>query len=99
MSNPSATEATPLLDREVPSAGVKSGFASRALVFRITTAVALVAGILTLIFLVVCMILFSGAPPTYYPPYNIYYSFAPVAGFVSAAAPPLAATRLNVVLG
>jgi hypothetical protein len=30
----------------------------------------------------VCMILLSGAPSMYNPPYEVYYTFAPVAGFV-----------------
>ena len=93
MSNQSATEATPLLDPEVPGPGVSNGLANRALAFRIATTASLVTGVLTLIFLTVCMLLLSGAPPTYYPPYEIYYTFAPVAGFVSAAAPSLTAMR------
>lgn len=87
MSHQPATESTPLLDAEAPTPGVSNGPGNRALAFRIATAASLVTGVLTLIFLATCMILLSGAPPTYYPPYQIYYTFASVAGFVSSAAP------------
>ncbi len=88
MSGQSATETTPLLEAEVPSpGGAGNGLAKRAVAFRIATTVSLVTGVLTLIFVVVSMALLAGAPPTYNTPYQIYYTFAPVAGFVSAAAP------------
>jgi hypothetical protein len=90
MSNRSATEATPLLDPEVSEPGASSspGVANRARAFRLATTASLVTGILTLILLAVCMVLMTGAPRNYNPPYEIYYTFAPVAGSVSAARLP-----------
>jgi hypothetical protein len=47
----------------------------------------------------VCMILFTGAPSNYNPPYEIYYTFAPIAGFVSTARrPPLNCRSCDSVL-
>ena len=82
MSNRSATENTPLLEPEVASPGVGNRLANRAVAFRIVTTASLVAGVLTLIFLVVCVGLLSRAPQMYYPPYPMYYNFAPAAGSV-----------------
>lgn len=89
MSDQSNSETTPLLASEPASPRVGGpGLAGRQAAFRIATTASLVTGVLTLIFLVACMVLFSGAPPTYSPPYEVYYTFAPVAAFVSDGGPP-----------
>lgn len=51
--------------------------------FIVATIASLVSGVLTLIFLVASMIVMSGRPENYYPVFDIYYYFAPTAGFVS----------------
>ena len=84
MSGRSATEATPLLASEAPpSPAGGSSPATRQRAFKIATATSLVTAILSFIFLVASIILLGGAPSNYYPPYEIYYHFAPVAAFVS----------------
>ncbi len=89
MSDQPVAETTPLLDPEVRSPGGSNGLANRAWAFRIATTASLIAGVLTLILLAVCMGLLSRSPPTYSTPYEIYYTFAPIAGFVGAATPSL----------
>ena len=88
MSNPRAHESTPLLEREAPASRDGSGPASRAMAFRVATITSFVAGVLTLMLAAVCMVLVSRAPVEYTPPYQIYYTFAPVIGFVSEPCRP-----------
>ena len=57
--------------------------------FILATILSIVLGVLTLIFLVASMIVMSGHPDNYYPVFDIYYYFAPTAGFVSFL-PPIA---------
>ncbi|KAB5566067.1 hypothetical protein GE09DRAFT_1283938 [Coniochaeta sp. 2T2.1] len=48
--------------------------------FFLATAASLVAGALTIVLLITTMIIMSNRPRDYYPPYEVYYSFAPIAG-------------------
>lgn len=55
--------------------------------FNLTTITAIVSGVLTLIFLVASIIVMSGRPYNYYPSFDLYYYFAPTAGFVRVLPP------------
>ncbi|KAB5542784.1 hypothetical protein GE09DRAFT_226265 [Coniochaeta sp. 2T2.1] len=48
--------------------------------FFLATVASLVAGALTIVLLIITMIIMSNRPRDYYPPYEVYYSFAPIAG-------------------
>jgi hypothetical protein len=76
------SERAPLLPQQAHETSPAASGDPRPIWFATTTSVA--AGLLTLIFLVASMVLMSSAPSQYYPPYELYYSFAPIAGFVSA---------------
>lgn len=77
------SETAPLLPHNVYNDELATPNNSRLM--RLATVMSLVTGLLTLAFLVASMGIMSRAPSQYYPPYELYYSFAPIAGFVSTS--------------
>ncbi|KAH8881803.1 hypothetical protein GQ53DRAFT_832105 [Thozetella sp. PMI_491] len=85
MSDQRTTESTPLLSRDVPSLSEDKGLARRATAFRIATMTSCVTSVLTVIFAITTVALVAAGPPDYYPPSELYYSAAPIAGFAIIA--------------
>ena len=50
--------------------------------FVLATMASLIAGAFTIVFLIVSMIVMSNRPSDYRPPWELYYHFAPTAGWV-----------------
>ncbi|KAK3935365.1 hypothetical protein QBC46DRAFT_346709 [Diplogelasinospora grovesii] len=83
--NNNSSERAPLLGArrdaadEQASSGLPPAVLHRSFVS--ATMASLIAGSLTMVFLLVSMIVMSNRPSDYYPPYEVYYHFAPTAGW------------------
>ncbi len=68
-------DAVPECDSGVPAALLQHAFV-------VATMASLIAGTLTIVFLIASMIIVSYRPGDYYPPYELNYYFASTAGWV-----------------
>lgn len=85
-NNDNVNETSPLLhnpDREEAQIGPAPVKDAWQRVFILATITSVASGVLTIVFLIASSIVLTGQPDDYHPPFDLYYYFAPIAGFVS----------------